>query len=100
MVQPGDTLSQIAARLGVPTDYLAGYNGITDSNIIYSGQPLYHLVGLGEHKVGDDVTIGTLCIWGMTLPLTRRASFKAAKTLSLRPSPPKTGSYYGVPTGS
>ena len=59
VVQPGDTLSQIAARLGVPTDYLAGYNGITDPNVIYSGQPLYHLVGLGEHKVGDDVTIGT-----------------------------------------
>lgn len=59
VVQSGDTLSQIAARLGVPTYYLAGYNSITDPNVIYSGQPLYHLVGLGEHKGGDDATIGT-----------------------------------------
>ena len=43
VVQPGDTLGQIAAQLGIPADHLARYNGITDPNIIHSGQPLYFL---------------------------------------------------------
>ena len=55
VVQPGDTLSQIAAGLGVTTDYLATQNGITDPNIIYSGQPLHYLVGNGEQgRAADD----------------------------------------------
>lgn len=40
-VQPGDTLAQIAARLGTSADYLASRNGITDPNLIYDGQALY-----------------------------------------------------------
>lgn len=64
VVQPGDTLSQIATRLGVPVDYLVGYNGITDPNLIYSGQPLYFLqilekdpVGVGGDRTTDDAAI-------------------------------------------
>lgn len=57
VVQPGDTLSQIAAGLGVTTDYLASRNGITDPNLIYSGQPLYYLVGNGEHETTGDMAM-------------------------------------------
>ncbi len=63
IVQPGDTLSQIAARLGVSVDYLARYNHINDPDVIYDGQPLYFqtlergLVGIGEDRVTDELTI-------------------------------------------
>lgn len=39
-VEPGDTLSVIAAEFGVPTDELAAYNGITDVNAIKPGDQL------------------------------------------------------------
>jgi rare lipoprotein A len=41
VVQPGETLSGIAAQLGTSADYLAAHNGITDPNLIYAGQTLY-----------------------------------------------------------
>jgi rare lipoprotein A len=40
IVQPGDSLSQIADWLGTSVDHLADSNGITDPNLIYSGQTL------------------------------------------------------------
>jgi len=40
LVQPGDTLSQIAARYGVPLDELAALNGIEDPNFIREGAEL------------------------------------------------------------
>lgn len=39
-IQGGDTLSQIAQRLGVPTAVLAEANGISNANLIYAGQVL------------------------------------------------------------
>jgi LysM repeat protein len=39
-VQPGDTLSQIAARLGVSTSALAAANGITDHHKVVAGRQL------------------------------------------------------------
>lgn len=57
VVQPGDTLSQIAADLGVTVDYLASQNGITDPNLIYSGQPLHYLAVSGEQGTADDGAI-------------------------------------------
>ena len=39
-VQPGDTLSGIAARYGTTYQVLAAVNGITDPNIIYPGQQI------------------------------------------------------------
>jgi hypothetical protein len=63
VVQPGDTLGQIAAQLGIPADHLARYNGITDPNVIYSGQPLYFLtlengpIGSGGNPATTDTTI-------------------------------------------
>ncbi len=39
-VQPGDTLSQIAAWFGVSADYLCEVNGLWNPNIIYVGQVL------------------------------------------------------------
>ena len=39
-MQPGDTLSGIAVRLGTSLDQLARSNGIVDPNVIYSGQAL------------------------------------------------------------
>jgi LysM repeat protein len=41
VVQPGETLSGIAAQLGTSADYLSAHNGITDPNLIYVGQTLY-----------------------------------------------------------
>jgi LysM repeat protein len=41
IVQPGDTLSQIAKWFGVTTWELARYNGISDPSKIYVGQTLY-----------------------------------------------------------
>jgi LysM repeat protein len=41
VVQPGDTLSDIASRLGTSVDNLATSNGIADPNVIRSGQALY-----------------------------------------------------------
>lgn len=40
IVQPGDTLGEIATRLGVSVDELAGVNGIVDINRIEVGQRL------------------------------------------------------------
>jgi len=41
IVQPGDTLSEIAKWFGVPTWVLAKYNHISDPNKIYVGQKIY-----------------------------------------------------------
>ena len=41
VVQPGETLSSIAAQLGTSVDYLTLHNGITDPNLIYAGQTLF-----------------------------------------------------------
>ena len=40
VVKSGDTLSGIAAKLGVNVNYLAGKNGISNINLIYVGQTL------------------------------------------------------------
>ncbi len=40
LVQPGDTLSDIASRFGTTIDNLMMSNGIADPNVIYSGQAL------------------------------------------------------------
>lgn len=42
VVQPGDTLTDVAAQLGTSVDYLAGYNGLSDPNLILSGETLYY----------------------------------------------------------
>jgi phospholipase C len=40
LVQPGDTLSQIAERFGTPVEALARANGIEDPNLVFAGQTL------------------------------------------------------------
>ena len=40
VVQPGDTLSGIGAKVGVPWQSIAQANGINDPNLIYVGQVL------------------------------------------------------------
>ena len=40
VVQPGDTLSGIAARYGTTYQTLAALNGITNPNLIYAGQTI------------------------------------------------------------
>ena len=63
VVQPGDTLAQIGAQLGIPAADLARYNGITDPDVIYGGQPLYFLtlengpVGAGSNPATNDAAI-------------------------------------------
>jgi arylsulfatase A-like enzyme len=41
LVQPGDTLSQIAERFGTPMGDIAQANGIEDPNLIFASQMLY-----------------------------------------------------------
>lgn len=40
VIQPGDTLSEIAQRFGTTTQTLAALNGITNPNLIYAGNTL------------------------------------------------------------
>lgn len=42
VVQPGDTLTDVAAQLGTSVDYLARYNGLSDPDFIQSGETLYY----------------------------------------------------------
>lgn len=42
VVQPGDTLSEIALQLGTTTEYLASNNGVADPDYIQSGQTIYY----------------------------------------------------------
>lgn len=54
-IQPGDTLSRIAAAYGTTVDELAVKNGIEDPNLIYSGDTLIvgdeQLMGAGYNPV-------------------------------------------------
>jgi LysM repeat protein len=47
-VQPGDTLSAIAARLGVSVDALAAGNGLDPSGLLISGTTLHAVGGSGS----------------------------------------------------
>lgn len=42
VVEPGDTLSEIAVRLGTSVEYLASYNGVADPDLIFDGSTLYY----------------------------------------------------------
>ncbi len=42
VVQPGDTLSEIALQMGTTVGYLAETNGIADPDVIYAGQTLHY----------------------------------------------------------
>jgi rare lipoprotein A len=42
VVQPGDTLSGIAAQLGTSVEALAAANGISNPDLVYAGQTLYY----------------------------------------------------------
>lgn len=42
VVQPGQTLSGIAAQLGTPVDQLALQNGLTDAGLVFPGQTLVY----------------------------------------------------------
>ncbi len=42
VVQPGDTLSEIALQMGTTVGYLAATNGIADPDVIYAGQTLHY----------------------------------------------------------
>ena len=42
VIQPGETLSGIAAALGTSVEYLATHNGIANPDLIYSGQALLY----------------------------------------------------------
>jgi spore germination protein len=55
VVQSGDTLSEIAAALGVSVDDIARANGISDPNVIFAGQRLSVPVGAPG--------AGTIAVW-------------------------------------
>ncbi len=47
-VQPGDTLSEVAERLGIPQGELIRANGIVDTNMLYAGQELVIPCAIGS----------------------------------------------------
>jgi LysM repeat protein len=42
LVQPGDSLPEIASRMGTSVDHLVRSNGIADPNVVYVGQALHY----------------------------------------------------------
>ncbi|HYZ81340.1 MAG TPA: LysM peptidoglycan-binding domain-containing protein [Solirubrobacteraceae bacterium] len=52
VVQPGDTLSAIAARLGVTVSSLAASNGLTPSGVLLSGTTLHASGGTSQATAG------------------------------------------------
>jgi len=67
-VQPGDTLSAIAARFGTSWEHLQAINGIQNANVIFAGQVIrvrgeaqtqYYTVGRGDTLSGIAERIGT-----------------------------------------
>lgn len=61
IIQPGDTLSAIAARFGTTWEHLQAINGIQNANVIYAGQVIrvrgeaqtrYYTVGRGDTLSG------------------------------------------------
>ena len=42
LVKPGDTMFQVANRLGPSVEHLTTHNSIADPNVIVSGQTLYY----------------------------------------------------------
>ena len=60
IVQPGDTLSQIAAHLGTSTEHLAEHNDLADPDLLYSGQILYPSLPEEDHVGGGSTIIDNL----------------------------------------
>ena len=63
VVQPGETLNQIARQYGVSVDDLAFANGITNPNLIYAGQVLTIPGagnGAGAQLQADQLSLQTL----------------------------------------
>lgn len=54
-VQPGDTLSSLAAQLGVSVSALAAANGVTDPDLIYAGKVM-RIPGAGGSSGGGGST--------------------------------------------
>ncbi|MBC7092399.1 M23 family metallopeptidase [Candidatus Bipolaricaulota bacterium] len=60
VVRPGDTLSGIADRYGVPLAYLVASNGITDPSLVRPGQLLYIPQGGVLHTVKPGQTVADI----------------------------------------
>ena len=60
IVQPGDTLSQLAARLATSTEHLAEHNDLADPDLLYSGQILYPSLPEEDHVGGGSTIIDNL----------------------------------------
>ncbi len=57
-VQPGDTLSAIASRLGVSVDSLAAANGLDPTGLLISGTTLHAVGGAGTSAATPSVSSG------------------------------------------
>jgi len=58
-VQPGDTLSAIAARMGVSVDSLAAANGLEPSGLLISGTTLHAVGGAGTSAAAPSESGGS-----------------------------------------
>jgi N-acetylmuramoyl-L-alanine amidase len=59
LVQPGDTLSAIAARYGVSIDQLASANGLDPNGLLISGTTLSVAGAPASEQTGEDTTAAT-----------------------------------------
>lgn len=105
VVQPGDTLSEIALRYGMTVAQLRELNGIADPNRIFAGQRL-RLTGTAEAQVtppsAEAAAVEHVVAWGETLTgIARRygstiAAIAAANSLS-NPSYLRVGQHLTIP---
>jgi hypothetical protein len=74
-IQPGETLSGIAARYGAPVELLAWHNRIADPNLIYAGEQLViPASGGGVPASGGRTLASTRCSQGTRSGASRRAT--------------------------
>lgn len=69
IVQPGDTLSEIAVNYGISVQTIAALNGISNPNLIYAGEklfipsggavPIYYVIQKGDTLSGIAARFGT-----------------------------------------
>ena len=66
VVDPGNTLGQIAAHYGVSVNKIAVFNGIKDVNKLRVGETIWPPVGLGTWTVDPGDTVSKIVAWVRT----------------------------------
>lgn len=92
VVQPGDTLSAIAARLGVSVDSLAAANGLNPSGVLVSGTTLHGVGATASTAPASTSAASASAPPAPAEPVSQLASGTGAQPTSDRVSPSQVGS--------